>query len=180
MEHRNWFTHDDAEAQYHDGYRFDMWDYDNDTALGINNNGKMVFEAGIEDVDKINDVWVYNEATSVFWCRIRDEGYDKLVSLYAQLKDECFNAEHLIGEFDKWQSEFPENLWRMDFERKYRRPYENGGEVTYLRDMANGRKKYQRREFERNMSIYIHSKYDKMSPYSASDELSFRPVDRGY
>jgi hypothetical protein len=132
-------------AEINNGYRFDLWDYDNDTALGINNNGQMVFDAGLEDIDRTANAWVYNEATNVFWRRIRNEMQSKLRAIYTSRKDECFNAENLITEFDEWQAQFPENLWRMDFERKYYRPYLEGNNMRYLRDMANGRKKYQRR-----------------------------------
>ena len=166
-----------ALGQINNGYRFELWDYDNDTALGINNNGKMVFDAGLEDIDKLANSWVYNEGPSVFWRRIRKNMTSELATLYTDLKGECFNAKNLIDEFDKWQEQFPENLWRLDFERKYYRPYNVGGEVSYLRDMANGRKKYQRREFENNMCIYINSKYLPTAAYDPTDFIHFRPVN---
>jgi hypothetical protein len=56
-----------------------------DTALGINNNGKMVFEAGLEDIDRTANAWVYNEATNVFWRRIRECESD-LRNVYGPLK----------------------------------------------------------------------------------------------
>lgn len=166
-----------ALGQINNGYRFEMWDYDNDTALGINNNGKMVFDAGLEDIDRLDNSWVYNEGPSVFWRRIRKNMTSELATLYTDLKGECFNAKNLIDEFDTWQAQFPENLWRLDFERKYYRPYDVGGEVSYLRDMANGRKKYQRREFENNMCIYINSKYLPTASYDPTDFIHFRPVN---
>lgn len=165
-------------AEINDGYRFDLWDYDNDTALGINNNGQMVFDAGLEDIDRTANAWVYNEATSVFWRRIRNETGSKLRSVYTSRRGDCFNAENLITEFDRWQEQFPENLWRMDFERKYYRPYKDGNNMRYLRDMANGRKKYQRREFERNMCIYIDSKYVLSESYNPNDFIQFRPTEQ--
>ena len=63
----------------------------------------------------------------------------------------------------------------MDFERKYYRPFEKSNETIYLNDMANGRKKYQRRQFERNMAIYINSKYQRNGSYNDKDLISFRP-----
>jgi hypothetical protein len=105
----------------------------------------MVFSAGLEDIDKDVSGWIYNEAESVIWRRIRENMYDDLGALYVRLKTECFNAENLILEFDNSQSQFPEELWRLDFERKYYRPFEKSNETTYLNDMANGRKRYQRR-----------------------------------
>lgn len=172
-----YFTVDNvlADNDHNNGYRFELWDYDNDTALGINNNGQMVFSAGLEDIDKDVSGWIYNEAESVMWRRIRENMYDDLGALYVRLKGECFNAENLIIEFDNMQNQFPEELWRLDFERKYYRPFEQKNETTYLNDMANGRKKYQRRQFERNMAIYINSKYQRNGSYDPTDIISFRP-----
>jgi hypothetical protein len=71
----------------------------------------------------------------------------------------CWSAASLIKQFDDWQAQFPEELWRLDIERKYLRPYLIGSYnssqqlVTtnrFLKEMMNGRKKYQRRQFERD------------------------------
>ena len=59
----------------------------------------------------------------------------------------------LINQFDEWQAQFPEELWRLDIQRKYIRPstgpvdnsIDKGIDHKYLDNMANGRKKYQRR-----------------------------------
>lgn len=175
FENKDTFTLDNAEAAINDGYRFELWGYDMDTALGINNNGQMVFSAGVEDTDKDASGWIYNEAESVIWRRVRENMYTQLAALYINLKADCFNAENLINEFDRLQAQFPEELWRADFERKYYRPFRDLNETTYLNDMANGRKKYQRRQFERNMAIYINSKYQRNGSYLENDLISFRP-----
>ena len=174
---RDTFELDDEQAAFHNGYRFELWDYDDDTALGINNNGQMVFSAGLEDIDKDpNTGWIYNEAESVIWRRIRENMYNDLSALYRKLKEnQCFNAQNLIDEFDAMQAQFPEELWRLDFQRKYYRPFTDLGETIYLNDMANGRKKYQRRQFERNMAIYINSKYQRNGSYEPNDLISLRP-----
>ena len=175
FKNRDTFTLDNTQAAINNGYRFELWGYDMDTALGINNNGQMVFNAGIEDIDKDASGWIYNEAESVIWRRVRENMYNQLAALYVNLKGDCFNAENLIQEFDRLQAQFPEELWRADFERKYYRPFRDLNETTYLNDMANGRKKYQRRQFERNMAIYINSKYQRNGSYIENDLISFRP-----
>ena len=174
-ENAEYFEIDNAKAAINNGYRFELWGYDMDTALGINNNGQMVFSAGVEDTDKDASGWIYNEAESVIWRRVRENMYTQLAALYINLKADCFNAENLINEFDQLQAQFPEELWRADFERKYYRPFRDLNETTYLNDMANGRKKYQRRQFERNMAIYINSKYQRNGSYLENDLISFRP-----
>ena len=161
-------------------YRWDLtMDYDNDTALGIDNFGKQVFRYGYEDFDYVDDdvevdedstdekgkAWVFNAATSTFYNRLRLLFSQELRNLYNKLDGEgAWNAEDLITQFDKAQSQFPEEVWRQDVIRKYIRPYTtshiNGKpDTTFLKEKMNGRKKYHRREFERNQAIYMASKY---------------------
>lgn len=164
-------------------YKFDFWDYDNDTSLGIDNAGKLEMDYGVEDNDK--DLGAGNDenssptyfraANSTFFQRIIKYFANELPSKYAAYESAMsavFDSESLINEFDAWQSQFPEELWRLDYERKYKRPYVNGSgenwdnaiawatyDQRYLTDMMNGKKKYQRRQFERNQDFYMSSKF---------------------
>lgn len=115
-------------------YRFELWDYDNDTALGINNSGEAVFPYGLEDVDtsytkpngEVVSGPVFNAYNNVFWCRVRDVMRSKLQTMYIQEEsnlDGAWSANSLIKQFDAWQEQFPEELWRLDIQRKYIRPY---------------------------------------------------------
>lgn len=179
--HNNCYEINDAAAAIHDGYRFDFWDYDNDSAIGIDNTGAMGLSYGKEDIDRtIEDdptsKSVYNAADSVFWRRIRLLLHDDLAAMYQRLENSgCWNAAGFLNEFDSWQNQWPEELWRKDMERKYIRPYfgtsydnstttsADGQTVKkssqYLVDMLNGRKKYQRRQWIRDQSIYMGTKY---------------------
>ena len=83
-------------------------------------------------------------------------------------KAEAFNSQSLISEFDNWQSQFPEELWRLDYERKYYRTYlglsidnsiAKGVDKTFLIGKFFGRKKYARQVFEPNQEIYFATKY---------------------
>ena len=142
------------------------WDYDNDTSLGLNNFGKQVYRYGLEDID-YDDAGkeVFRQSNSLFFCRIRDLFAAELKQMYNTLESaDAWNANVLINECDKWQSEFPEELWRVDIERKYIRTYNksfiNGqGDKQFLNNMANGKMKYQRRQWERNQEQYMASKY---------------------
>ncbi len=143
------------------------FDYDNDTALGINNYGRMTFRYGYEDIDVEDGTTteVFRESKSTFFCRLRDLFAKELKELYNTLESQsAWSATGLINQFDEWQSEFPEELWRLDIERKYIRTYNSSfisgpGDAQYLRDMANGKKKYQRRQYERSQEKYMASKF---------------------
>ena len=158
----------DSSKTYYTQYAFDMHDYDNDTALGINNNGELIFPYGKEDVDYNIDGdpasgYVFNGATSVFWCRLRDLLASEIKTTFQTVASECFSASDLIKQFDNYQECFPEEIWRLDIERKYIRIF-NGESVDnskpkyddkYLRDMMQGRKKYQRRQWIRDQELYF-------------------------
>ena len=175
-------------AKCSDGkYRFELWDYDNDTALGINNSGELTMTYGKEDTDYRTEGdkssgYIFNAADSVFWRRVRELMQDDLAKMYQTLEGEgCFSATSLIDEFDNWQAQFPEELWRIDIERKYYRTYQGGGlnggqtpEPTprFLKSMMNGRKKYQRRQFERDQAAYMGTKY--LSTTVKADQIMFR------
>ena len=168
---------DNAAAAIHNGYRFEFWGYDYDTALGINNSGELAMTYGKEDTDYQIDGdsssgYIFNAATSTFWCRIRDLMPTQLAKMYTDLEDSnCWSSTSLINEFDAWQSQFPEELWRLDIERKYYRTYQNGTR-RFLEEMMNGRKKYQRRQFERDQSMYFGTKYLLTS--IKADQIMFR------
>ena len=181
-----YYTINDSKAAINNGYRFDLWDYDNDTGLGINNSGELTMSYGKEDTDykeegNPNSGYIFNAAESVIWARIRDLLKSDLRKMYQSLPQNCFSAEHLINEFDAWQNQFPEELWRIHFERLYFRTYKgvmlpNKTEVTkttrFLEEMMNGRKKYQRRQWERDQHFYMGTKFTHTD--ITSDQIMFR------
>lgn len=167
---------DNTAAAVNDGYRFQFWDYDNDSSLGINNTGKFTMSYGVEDFDKDEQGnYHFRCANSTFFVRVAKYFESEIASLYNDIQSACWSAADAISEFDSWQEQFPEELWRLDFERKYLRPYNgtiknpNGATdaekyffppaANYLEEMANGRKKYQRRQFLRDQEIYMASKF---------------------
>lgn len=101
----------------------------------------------------------------------------KLSTLYQSISANCWSANHLINEFDAWQEQFPEELWRLDIERKYYRTYQGGGlngtpTTRFLSEMMNGRKKYQRRQWERDQEAYVGTKY--LTSTVRADQIMFR------
>ena len=155
------------------------WDYDNDTSLGLNNYGKQVYRYGLEDTDvDDNGEEVFREMDSAFFCKIRDCFSEDLKTMYNTLESKnAWHAESFINACDDWQSEFPEELWRLDIDRKYIRTYTssfiNGkGDAQFLTNMSNGKMKYHRRQWERSQEKYMASKYQTTT--AAGDNSVFR------
>lgn len=149
------------------------------TALGLNNYGKQVYRHGLEDIDvDENGEEIFRESDSTFFCRVRDLFDNELREMYNTLESKnAWHAESFINQADAWQGEFPEELWRIDIERKYIRSYNssfvNGeGDAQFLKNMCNGRMKYHRRQWERAQEKYMASKYQ--STVAAADNAVLR------
>lgn len=157
------------------------WDYDNDTSLGLNNYGKQVYRYGLEDIDHdATGEEVFRQSDSTFFCRVRDMFGPELRNMYQSLESSnAWNANAFINESDAWQEQFPEELWRIDIERKYIRTYTssfvNGGSWKQgLTTMSNGRMKYHRRQWERNQEQYMASKYQTTTALGDAAHANFR------
>ena len=180
--------------QYYTQYAFDLWVYDTDTACGIDNNGELSFPYGKEDRDyrvagQAASGWAFNGSGSIFWRRLSDPnskgGFaDEISALMRQEDDNCFaTAQHLINQFDEFQNCFPEEIWRLDIERKYIRTFtgasvdnsiqDNKQNIRFLRAMMQGRKKYQRRQWVRNQAVYFGSKYGLSNVRTAEHTIEF-------
>ena len=73
--------------------------YDMDTAIGIDNKGKLSFDYNLEDTDKLDGADVFNGQDSVMWCNLRDSmpGEVKATSLKASYEEE----EEVVSESEK-------------------------------------------------------------------------------
>lgn len=183
-EKANNYAIDNSKAAINEGYRWDLcFAYDMDTAIGIDNTGKLILTYGLEDVDKdASGAYVYRAAESNFFCRIRDLFSDRLKGMFQSRESlGAWSSTSLINQWDSAQSQFPEELWRLDIERKYIRTYRGisidnsivGAEnPMFLEPMLNGRKKYQRRQFERNQELYMATKY--VSTFAKDDFIRLR------
>ena len=152
------------------------------TALGIDNNGVLNRPYGKEDIDlDENNSYIFNGARSTFFMRIRNLMQGGLTRVYNTVKD-AWRAEGLIDEFDIWQAEFPEEIWRRNFERVYYRPFTGESidnsipklDKNYLKERYNGRKKYHRRQFVRDQEIYMGTKYLASSVTNDTNDIMFR------
>ena len=121
---------------------------------------------------------IFRESDSTFFCRIRDLFSSELKTMYNTLESQnAWHAESFINDADAWQAQFPEELWRLDIERKYIRTYTsthiNGeGDSQFLVNMANGKMKYPVKQWERSQEKYMASKYQ--SSLAANDNAVLR------
>lgn len=144
------------------------------TSLGIDNTGKLIITYGKEDTDYYIDgdassSYIYRAAESTFFCRLRDLFKSEMQAMFVDRENaNAWSASSMIKQWDDYQSQFPEEIWRLDIQRKYLRTYlgvsidnSKPGEANprFLTEMMNGRKKYQRRMFERNQELYMATKY---------------------
>lgn len=166
---------DDVQGAFNEGYRFNLtWGYDFDTALGISNTGKLEITYGKEDIDYYTDNdpasgYIFRAAESTFFRRVRNLFPTELEAMFIDRESaNAWSSSGLINQWDAAQSQFPEEIWRLDIQRKYLRTYQGisidnsiAGAATprFLAEMLNGRKKYQRRMFERNQELYFATKY---------------------
>lgn len=156
------------------------FDYDNDTALGIDNYGRMTYRYGYEEIDYVDGTndWVWNAPQHVFFLRLRELFDAELSELYTELESAgAWSATGLINQFNDWQMQFPEELWRLDIQRKYIRTYTesfiNGKAYPeFLVERANGRKKTQRAQFEKNQEKYMSSKFS--GTVASADDVILR------
>lgn len=185
---------DDEQAAFNEGYRWDLtWGYDFDTALGISNTGKLEISYGKEDIDYYVDgdptsSYIFRAAGSNFFCRVRDLFSSELQAMFVDRENvNAWSADGLISQWDNAQNQFPEEIWRLDIQRKYLRTYQGisidnsiagTANPRFLVEMLNGRKRYQRRMFERNQELYMATKY--FGNKATQDQIMMRfnnPVD---
>jgi len=149
--------------------------YDADTALGINNEGALVFGYELEDTDHLaSGADVFNGQQSVFWVNMRLAFADELKTMYQQLRTgDILSYPVVEGRFEEHQSKWPEAVFNEDSYYKYIRPLTDEGSGAYL-SMLQGSKLEQRRWWLYNRFRYIDSKYN------AGDALTDYIVIRGY
>ena len=152
------------------------FDYDNDTAMGINNEGDLTLDFGYEDVDTIDGGNVFNAQDSALWCNVRDCFQDRLQKMFSNLA-ELWDYNRLIKTFEEYTDTRPQRLLMADMRRKYIRPYEElktaeGSPITMFIPMLNGDKKLQRRYFLKYQCPYMASKWN--GPVAKNDKITLR------
>lgn len=135
--------------------------YDMDTAIGINNEGALVFSYNLEDTDQVDGSDVYNGQQSVLWNNLRKTYAKELKEMYVKLRDDKqnrFSYDFVEKRFEEHQNKWPEAIFNEDAWFKYLQPYIENGE-KYL-SMLQGSKEEQRKWWLYNRFRYMDSKYN--------------------
>lgn len=134
--------------------------YDMDTAIGINNEGKLAFGYDLEDTDLVNGAKVYNGQDSVLWNNLRDAFPEELKEMYQNLRsDGGLSYEDTERRFEEHQAKWPEAIFNEDAYYKYLAPLFEKNNGSYL-GMLQGSKAEQRKWWLYNRFRYIDSKYN--------------------
>ena len=149
--------------------------YDMDTAIGINNEGALVFSYNLEDIDQTaGGADVFNGQQSVLWKNMRAAFFDEMKAMYQNLRSTgALSYEKVEQMFEEHQGKWPEAIFNEDAWFKYLAPLVEKGNASYL-SMLQGSKAEQRKWWLYNRFRYIDSKYN------AGDSLSDVITVRGY
>ena len=157
--------------------------YDMDTAIGINNEGELVFDYQLEDIDhQQGGANIFNGQDSVIWKNIRACFPDELKAMYRSLRSSgALSYQKVEQMFEEHQGTWSEAIFNEDARFKYIDPFVINNQ-DYL-GMLLGSKAEQRKWWLYNRFRYIDSKYiagDAMTdtitlrPYAA-DDISITP-----
>ena len=147
--------------------------YDFDTALGIDNYGRLRFDYHLEDIDTVNGEKVYAGQDSVLWKNVRAAFSDELASMWRTLRsgnDPALSYEKIEAMFEEHQSKWPEALVNEDEWYKYILPLIENNENRL--EMCLGLKTEQRKWWLYNRFKYIDSKYNAGD--ASADSVSMR------
>ena len=108
--------------------------YDFDTAIGINNEGSLVFSYNLEDIDQTEGgADVFNGQQSVLWKNLREMFPSELKSMYQSLRSTgALSYAKVEKMFEDHQAKWPEAIFNEDAWFKYLAPLEEKGSAAYL------------------------------------------------
>lgn len=147
--------------------------YDFDTALGIDNYGRLRFSYEIEDIDTVDGEKAYAGQDSVLWKNVRAAFADELATMYKNLRSgniPPLSYEKIKTMFETHQDKWPEALFNEDSWYKYILPLINNNENRL--EMCLGSKEEQRKWWLYNRFKYIDSKYNAGD--ASADSVSMR------
>lgn len=133
--------------------------YDNDTADGNNNTGKLVIPFGCEGMDALGDGDVFNGKTSVWWVFVNGL-YEARRAMWINRESAGAWDSKAYLDFAKGEQDIiPERVYNQDYWYKYLRLYETNGVTTYIPMLEGGKKTHQRESFVTNNEWYMAGQY---------------------
>lgn len=170
-----------------DGVHFQPWLYDNDTCLGINNVGELVFDYYHEDHDTSGDKYVYNGAESALWVNFRESFPDEIQELYSEWRKHegdlddltsydsvksLMSYDNIIEYFitrqsDKWSI----SVYNEDADFKYISMLRSDNNARYL-FQVRGTGEEHLKYFAKNRLMYCDSKWN--AGYYPEDRITLR------
>lgn len=151
--------------------------YDNDTADGNNNTGKLTIPFGSEGMDTVAGGDVFNGKMNVYWQLVYGL-YEARRRMWQNREAAgAWNADAYLAFATGRQNFIPERVYNQDYWYKYLRPYEQNGDTTYIAMLEGGKKTHQREAFVRNNLTYMASQY--MGTYCTSDSITVRAYTPG-
>jgi len=102
--------------------------YDNDTALGINNEGRIAFNPYVEDMDKVDSGYVWNGWDSEIWRLVKAAFPDEIKTMYQQLRQKQILSLAATTKAlqEKQADKWCELVYNQDGQYKYVDPLVNG------------------------------------------------------
>lgn len=141
-----------------DGYHWMCYPYDADTALGIDNLGRLKFGYELEDTDQVDGNNVYNGAPSTLWLNVKACFQSELAAMAGEMVTAGITYDNVRAMFDEHQGAWPEAVFCEDTNVKYVNPWLlTGDKDNILR--AQGSKKAQRDYWLYYRYYYWCSKY---------------------
>lgn len=155
-----------------------MLPYDFDTALGINNEGQLVFGYNLEDTDILEGgAFVFNGQNSVLMNNTRDCFAEEIKQMYKELRSKGkLTFEDMKNRFNSHQNVWGEAIFNEDMHLKHLSALYEDGSAEYL-PMALGDKELQREFWLYNRFGYKDSYY--VAGDSLKDKITFRSWGMG-
>lgn len=160
--------------------------YDNDTILGLINNGRLLAPYDVQrDTVQLydaggNPVYFYAGHESVLWNNLVSQFSTEIRNAYVKIRGFLTNAK-IFEYFDRDQaSMFCERIYNLDALNKYVAPTGmSESAVAPYRDLMQGSRKSHRRYFvEKRLSLFDNS-WRAGEYYSSANEISFKGISAG-
>lgn len=135
--------------------------YDNDTCLGINNEGLISFGYNVEYHDKIGTLNVWNGEGSVLWKNVETCFPAEIEAMYKNIRSKGYlSYDYVMSVLNGEQSDkWCEAIYNADGKFKYIDPLVEDGNGSYLY-AAQGSRAEHRKWWAYNRFLYMDSKYN--------------------